>query len=83
MLQRTNRLSASNLASNVEQAITVAVVGEVFPSGCLVSLTGIVKNKGEPLSPQVVQRAGGIKPSADLRNIQVRRLTRSGTEQTH
>ena len=30
---------------------------------------------------QVVQTAGGIKPSADIRNIQVRRLTRSGSEQ--
>ncbi len=30
---------------------------------------------------QVVQKAGGIKPSADIRQIQVRRLTRSGREQ--
>ncbi|MEL7225596.1 MAG: SLBB domain-containing protein, partial [Cyanobacteria bacterium J06576_12] len=28
-----------------------------------------------------VQTAGGIRPSADIRNIQVRRLTRNGSEQ--
>ncbi|KPQ34846.1 MAG: polysaccharide export outer membrane protein [Phormidesmis priestleyi Ana] len=76
----TNRLSASNLASNVEQAITVAVVGEVFRPGAY-EFDGNSQEQGRTTVTQVVQRAGGIKPSADLRNIQVRRLTRSGTEQ--
>ncbi len=32
-IAETNRLSASNLAANAEQAVTVAVVGEVFRPG--------------------------------------------------
>ena len=76
----TNRLSASNLASNVAQPITVAVVGEVFRPGAY-EFAGGEQDSGRTTVTQVVQKAGGIKPSADLRHIQVRRLTRSGSEQ--
>jgi polysaccharide biosynthesis/export protein len=79
-IAETNRLSASNLASSPEQAITVAVVGEVFRPGAY-EFDGGEQAKGRTTVTQVVQQAGGIKPSADLRRIQVRRLTRSGTEQ--
>jgi polysaccharide export outer membrane protein len=40
-----------------------------------------VQANGRTTVTQVIQTAGGIKPSADIRNIQVRRLTRSGAEQ--
>ncbi len=79
-IAETNRLSASNLASSTEQAITVAVVGEVFRPGAY-EFDGSEQAKGRTTVTQVVQQAGGIKPSADLRRIQVRRLTRSGAEQ--
>ncbi|MGB3299253.1 MAG: SLBB domain-containing protein [Phormidesmis sp.] len=79
-IAETNRLSASNLASNVAQPVTVAVVGEVFRPGAY-EFAGGGQNGGRTTVTQVVQKAGGIKPSADLRNIQVRRLTRSGSEQ--
>ncbi|MBD2018972.1 SLBB domain-containing protein [Leptolyngbya sp. FACHB-36] len=35
-----------------------------------------------PTVTQAIQIAGGIKPQADLRRIQIRRMTRSGTDQT-
>ena len=75
----TNRLSASNLAASAEQDMVVAVVGEVFRPGAY-EFEGSA-NKGRTTVTQVVQNAGGIRPSADIRNIQVRRLTRSGNEQ--
>ncbi|NJM98299.1 MAG: sugar ABC transporter substrate-binding protein [Phormidesmis sp. RL_2_1] len=77
----TNQLSASNLASNVNQPMTVAVVGEVFRPGAYEFGTGEEQNKGRTTVTRVVQTAGGIKPSADIRRIQVRRVTRSGAEQ--
>ncbi len=79
-IAETNRLSASNLASTSTQPITIAVVGEVFRPGAY-EFTGGLEGGGRTTVTQVVQKAGGIKPSADLRHIQVRRLTRSGTEQ--
>jgi protein involved in polysaccharide export with SLBB domain len=36
---------------------------------------------GRPTVTAAIQQAGGVKPSADLRQIQVRRVTRSGKEQ--
>jgi len=78
-IAQTNRLSASNLAASAEQDMVVAVVGEVFRPGAY-EFEGS-QNQGRTTVTQVVQTAGGIRPSADIRNIQVRRLTRSGTEQ--
>ena len=80
-IAETNRLSSSNLAANEVQAMTVAVVGEVFRPGAYEFGSGSSENKGRTTVTQVVKEAGGIKPSADIRNIQVRRLTRRGTEQ--
>jgi polysaccharide export outer membrane protein len=47
---------------------------------------GTASNSGSggdraPTVTRAIQLAGGIKPQADVRNIQVRRLTRAGTEQ--
>ncbi|MGB3764994.1 MAG: SLBB domain-containing protein [Phormidesmis sp.] len=78
----SNRLSASNLAASVEQDIVVAVVGEVFRPGAYeFGGAGEQVSRGRTTVTQVVQTAGGVKPSADIRNIQVRRATRSGEEQ--
>lgn len=79
---QSNRLSASNLAASVEQDIVVAVVGEVRRPGAY-EFGGSSEqvSRGRTTVTKVVQTAGGIKPSADIRNIQVRRATRSGEEQ--
>ena len=79
-IAETNRLSASNLASNAQQDIVVAVVGEVFRPGAY-EFGSDSETAGRTTVTQVVQTAGGIKSSADIRNIQVRRQTRSGSEQ--
>jgi len=75
----TNRLSVSNLASSNEEEILVAVVGEVFRPGAYEFEGGT--NQSRTTVTQVIKEAGGIKPSADIRQVQVRRQTRSGTEQ--
>jgi len=80
-IAETNRLAASNLAASTEQAVTVAVVGEVFRPGAYEFGSRETPSNGRTTVTQVVQKAGGIKPSADIRQIQVRRLTRSGSEQ--
>lgn len=75
----SNQLSASNLAASAAADITVAVVGEVFRPGAYEVEAN--QSKGRVTVTQVVQTAGGIKPSADIRQIQVRRPTRAGGEQ--
>ncbi|MFK8184189.1 MAG: SLBB domain-containing protein [Phormidesmis sp.] len=79
-IAETGRLSASNLAANIQQEMVVAVVGEVARPGAY-EFGGEAQTGGRTTVTQVVQTAGGIKPSADIRNIQVRRQTRSGNEQ--
>jgi polysaccharide export outer membrane protein len=37
--------------------------------------------KNQPTVTQAIQAAGGIKPQADIRTIQIRRITRTGAEQ--
>ena len=78
-IAETNRLSASNLASSNEEEILVAVVGEVFRPGAYEFAGGT--DQSRTTVTQVVKEAGGIKPSADIRKVQVRRQTRSGSEQ--
>ncbi|MEM9946308.1 MAG: SLBB domain-containing protein [Cyanobacteria bacterium P01_D01_bin.36] len=78
-IAQTNQLSASNLAASAEQDMVVAVVGEVSRPGAY-EFEGST-SEGRTTVTQVVQTAGGIRPSADIRNIQVRRLTRNGSEQ--
>ena len=90
-IAESNRLSASNLAASAEQDIVVAVVGEVFRPGAYEfggsgqagqsGQSGGQSSGGRTTVTQVVQTAGGVKPSADIRNIQVRRATRSGEQQ--
>lgn len=80
-IAETNRLAASNLAASVEQDMVVAIIGEVFRPGAYEFTAKNAQNSGRTTVTQVVKTAGGIKPSANIRNIQVRRQTRSGAEQ--
>lgn len=89
--QRT--LDDANFSASATKPINVAVVGEVYRPGPQ-TVTGTVTTgqAGEtgqqtqtatpPTVTRALQVAGGIKPRADIRNVQVRRLTRSGAEQT-
>jgi polysaccharide export outer membrane protein len=53
------------------------VIGQAGTQGTQTGANG----KNLPTVSQAVQLAGGIKPEADVRKIQVRRVTRTGTEQ--
>ncbi len=90
--QRT--LDDSNFSADATRPINVAVVGEVYRPGPQ-SVTGNVttqqagetgQQQSQAVTPPTVTRAlqvaGGIKPMADIRNVQIRRQTRSGAEQT-
>ena len=52
-----------------------------LPGGPNTSNSGGQAGDQAPTVTRAIQLAGGIKPQADIRNIQVRRLTRAGTEQ--
>jgi polysaccharide biosynthesis/export protein len=85
----------SSFAATNTEPLNIAVIGEVFrPGPYTVQASNTVigqagtqgtasgaNSKNLPTVSQAVQLAGGIKPEADVRKIQVRRVTRSGTEQ--
>ncbi len=79
-LAAANQLSASNLSTSTTQEIVIAVVGEVSRPGAY-EFAGSSEDTGRTTVTQVIQTAGGIRPSADIKRIQVRRLARSGDEQ--
>lgn len=95
-LALTKQLIATNLASRNSRPIQVAVVGEVLRPGphLLASGAGNGSNNNSgntaigtmtaspvPTLTQAIQQAGGISQLADIRNVQIRRQTRFGTEQ--
>jgi polysaccharide biosynthesis/export protein len=87
--------SDSSFAAANTDPLNIAVIGEVFRPGpytvqasnAVVGAAGTqgspsgASGKNLPTVSQAVQLAGGIKPEADVRKIQVRRVTRTGTEQ--
>ncbi|MEO0455875.1 MAG: SLBB domain-containing protein [Cyanobacteria bacterium P01_A01_bin.114] len=88
------QLLASNFAADGSQPLNVVVVGEVFRPGphtvagvADVAQAGVEGSSSSaatvpPTITRAVQVAGGIKPLANVREIEVRRQTRLGTEQT-
>ncbi len=84
---------ASASFAPVGAPINIAVVGQVFrPGTYTVSGSARTAEAGVPggtgqgvgLAPTVtraIQVAGGIMPDADIRQVQIRRATRAGTEQ--
>lgn len=89
-------LSEANFAGNVTQPINIAVIGEVYRPGSytlrggqtqtgdagLPGSSGGVSGTDSPTTvTRALQIAGGIKPEADIRSVQVVRATRSGASQ--
>ncbi|WNZ27287.1 hypothetical protein HJG54_30835 [Leptolyngbya sp. NK1-12] len=70
------QFAASNFAATPSQPFDVAIVGEVFRPGAYK-----MGSEGRATVTQAIQLAGGVKPTANIRQIQIRRPTRSGTEQ--
>lgn len=73
------QLADVSFAAQQAESTEVSVVGEVFRPG-----THVIEFDGVDSPPTVaraIEVAGGITHASDIRNIKVRRLTRSGPEQ--
>jgi len=74
-------IADASFASDGSQPINVAVIGEVYRPGPH-TLEGGGSNTESPKTiTRAIQVAGGIKPQADIRNVQVVRPTRAGDPQ--
>jgi polysaccharide biosynthesis/export protein len=85
----------SSFAADNTQPLNIAVVGQVFRPGPYIvqasnAVIGQAGSQGSstgsnsrnlPTVSQAIQLAGGIKPDADVRKIQLRRVSRTGNEQ--
>lgn len=87
----TRQLADANFGIQANEPVNVAMVGEVYRPGSYEvqpetrteSRSGeTVRRAQPPRLTQAIDLAGGIKPLANVRNIEVRRQTRSGTQQT-
>jgi polysaccharide biosynthesis/export protein len=83
-------LFAANFAASQTAPRTVVVIGQVYrPGSYLITEgnttaggVGVATGGGLPTVMRSLQLAGGITSLADVRNIKLRRPTRTGTEQT-
>lgn len=89
-------LAAATFSSDVSVPINIAIIGEVFRPGPYTLRGGPTRtgdagvpggeagstNRFSPVKvTDAIQIAGGIKPKANIRQVQVRRVTRSGREE--
>lgn len=82
-LAQARPLIENSFGTDPELPRTVAVVGEVNRPGTYVVIGGNTVDygtKGLPTVTRAIQLAGGIKPSANIRQIRIRRPTNSGGE---
>ena len=91
---QTRQLADASFGIRTNQAVDVAVVGEVYrPGSYQIRPEQLDRNRDRnigdgnsqtlpPKLTQAIEQAGGIKPLADIRNVAVRRSTRAGTQQT-
>jgi polysaccharide export outer membrane protein len=78
-LAEASQLATANFASDSKRALNITVVGEVMRPGPIVLAT---TTGGLPTLSQAIQQAGGITALANVREVEVRRSTRTGTTQT-
>jgi len=85
-LAEARQIATSSLASDPEEPLTIAVVGEVNRPGTYTIVGGNTgmggRTLGLPTISRAIQLAGGIKPMANIRQISVRRVTKTGAEYT-
>ncbi|MDJ0509807.1 MAG: SLBB domain-containing protein [Crocosphaera sp.] len=89
-IAETRLLSDANFGIVANQEINVAIVGEVFRPGSyrvIPESTGINGTQGitrrqPPRLTFAIQLAGGIRPLADVRQVEIRRYNRDGSQQT-
>ncbi len=89
-LAQARNLSAASFAASTTTPRTVAIIGEVYrPGSYLVSAgtdagsgsSGTTSGSGLPTVMRAIQLAGGITPQANVRNVIIRRPTRTSGEQ--
>ncbi|MGB7412637.1 MAG: SLBB domain-containing protein [Thermosynechococcaceae cyanobacterium] len=89
-------IASASFSAAASEPLNIAVVGEVYrpgphtirpgssrinQAGELGQSTGGITGREFPTVTQAIQTAGGIKPDADVRKVQVRRRSRTGSEQ--
>lgn len=90
-LDEAQRLATTSFSSASNRPLRIAVVGEVNrpgpytltekPEAPTDTTNDTVAGVQVPTVTQAIQTAGGITQSADIRNIEVRRMTRTGPDQ--
>ncbi len=77
-------LFAANFAANQTTPRSIAIIGEVNRPGSYLVASGSTEGQGSglPTITRAIQLAGGVTSQADVRNLKLRRLTRTGTEQS-
>jgi polysaccharide export outer membrane protein len=93
-LENAALLADASFATDTAQPINIAIIGEVYRPGPYTlqgggGSTGEAGTPGETGSANTpttvtgaIQVAGGIKPQADIREVQIVRATRAGAPQT-
>ena len=91
-LAELERLSEASFGLQVDEPINVAVVGEIYRPGALIvdpgqladqngnNNNGTTQDSLPPRLTQAITLAGGIKPTADVRSVEIRRETWDGQE---
>lgn len=74
-------IADASFSSDDSQPINIAVIGEVYRPGPHTLQGGGSNTQSPNTITQALQTAGGIKPQADIRSVQVVRPTRSGNPQ--
>lgn len=89
-LDEARQLASANFATRNSRPLKITIVGQVNRPGPYTLLEGNVAQGTQLINPNLlqvpsitraIQVAGGITQLADIRNIQVKRFTRSGTPQ--
>ena len=88
--KETRELLDANFGIQASQTLNVAIIGEVYRPGAYQLTAGqggaggkadITVKPEPPRLTQAIAIAGGIKPLANVREIQIKRSTRTGNEQ--
>ena len=88
--RETRLLSNASFGIQTNQEVDVVVTGEVYRPGSykIEPETSVEKTESDPRTrqpprlSQALQVAGGIKPLANIRSIEVRRFNHNGSQQT-
>ncbi len=89
-LAQTRLLSDATFGLQADQEINIAIIGEVNRPGSYKLIPETLRGEGStattkrqpPRLTLAIQQAGGIKPLANIRQIEVRRFNRDGSQQT-